>query len=87
MTHVSQLATFDVPGISPLPMVQEYLTGQTRADQVYSDRGWYGDAWTMVGLLVRRSNRWDSWPWGINTYDNLISETTIFGRTAGFLCV
>lgn len=30
---------------------QEYLTGRTRADQVYSDRGWYGEAWTMVGAL------------------------------------
>lgn len=36
-------------GLERVPLSEEYLTGQTRADQVYSDRGWYGDAWTMVG--------------------------------------
>ena len=36
-------------GLDKVPLSEEYLTGRTRADQVYSDRGWYGEAWTMVG--------------------------------------
>ncbi|CAK9037015.1 unnamed protein product [Durusdinium trenchii] len=39
-------------GIDKVPLSEEYLTGKTRADQVFADRGWYGDAWTMVGERI-----------------------------------
>lgn len=42
-------------GLDRVPLSEEYLTGQTRADQVYSDRGWYGDAWTMVGERLHQA--------------------------------
>jgi len=40
---------FESCGIDKVPLSQEYLTGKTRADQVFTDRGWYGDAWVDVG--------------------------------------
>jgi len=36
-------------GLANIPMNDDYFEGQTRADQVYADRGWYGDAWVGVG--------------------------------------
>jgi len=36
-------------GIASIPISEDYMNGQTRADQVYADRGWYGDAWVDVG--------------------------------------
>ena len=49
-THVLWPMALDCTGVPCAGAVcEEYLTGQTRADQVYSDRGWYGDAWTTVG--------------------------------------
>jgi len=35
-----------------VPLSEDYLAGQTRADQVYTDRGWYGDAWVDVGRRI-----------------------------------
>mmetsp|Transcript_78406 Transcript_78406/g.199343 ORF Transcript_78406/g.199343 Transcript_78406/m.199343 type:complete len:594 (-) Transcript_78406:110-1891(-) len=42
-------------GLTKVPMAQEYLEGKTRADQVYADRGWYGDAWVSVGNLMYKA--------------------------------
>lgn len=36
-------------GLDSIPFAEGYLSSQTRADQVYADRGWYGDAWVEVG--------------------------------------
>lgn len=38
-----------------VPLSPDYLTGNTRADQVYADRGWYGDAWVPVGRAVHQA--------------------------------
>ncbi len=54
--HVALIMNPWIPGGFP-GQLQEYLTGRTRADQVYSDRGWYGEAWTMVGTL-KSKNLW-----------------------------
>ncbi|CAE6962429.1 UGT80A2 [Symbiodinium sp. CCMP2592] len=43
---------FRSSGLESVPLSQDYLTGKTRADQVYADRGWYGDAWTTVGEKI-----------------------------------
>mmetsp|Transcript_99096 Transcript_99096/g.289109 ORF Transcript_99096/g.289109 Transcript_99096/m.289109 type:complete len:583 (+) Transcript_99096:123-1871(+) len=39
-------------GLAGVPLSEAYLTGQTRADQVYADRGWFGDAWVNVGRSI-----------------------------------
>ncbi|CAK0855139.1 unnamed protein product, partial [Prorocentrum cordatum] len=44
---------FRACGIDFCPMSEAYLQGQTRADQVFADRGWYGDAWVDVGDRMR----------------------------------
>ena len=41
--------------IDRIPMSEEYLVGETRADQVYADRGWYGDAWVGVGEAMNQA--------------------------------
>mmetsp|Transcript_94777 Transcript_94777/g.171130 ORF Transcript_94777/g.171130 Transcript_94777/m.171130 type:complete len:592 (-) Transcript_94777:41-1816(-) len=35
--------------IDKVPLSEEYFTSNTTSEQVYVDRGWYGDAWIPVG--------------------------------------
>lgn len=39
-------------GIDSIPIADGYLASKTRADQVYADRSWYGDAWVEVGSRI-----------------------------------